>query len=79
MIKCTIRSGKKSLVKADGDFNTLTHETMLIAREIYQEMKKENEDAAEEFRQLLFAFLIDPNSPMFKNYTDSEQPEKSPE
>lgn len=79
MIKCTIKFGKNSRVKADGTLDTLTRETMLVISQIYTGLKKENEDAAEEFRKQLFAFLIDPNSPLFKNYTDSEQPENSPE
>lgn len=78
MIKCKFNRGKKALVKADGTLDTVTKETMLVIREIYQGTKKENEDAAEEFRNLLFSFLVDPSSPLYKNPDDSEQPEKSP-
>lgn len=78
MIKCKFNHGKKALVKANGHLDTVTRETMLVIREIYQEAKKENEDAAEEFRNLLFAFLVDPNSPLYKNPDDSEHPKNSP-
>lgn len=78
MIKCKFNRGKKALVKADGSLDTVTKEIMLVIREIYRRTQKENEDAAEEFRNLLFAFLVDPNSPLYKNPDDSEQPEKSP-
>lgn len=78
MIKCKIKQGNKVLVKADGSLDTVTKETMLFIREVYQGIKKENEDAAEEFRNLLFAFLVAPSSPLYKNPDDSEQPEKSP-
>ena len=82
MIKCNIKLcnfSKKNFVKAKGTVTTLTREVMLIIAEIYHGLKKDNENAAEEFRNLLFAFLVDPNSPLYKNLDDSEQPEKSPE
>ncbi len=76
MIKCNIKFGKKLQIEAKGTSDTLAKELMLITREIYHSLKMKNESAAEDFRKLLFAFLIDPNSPLFKNPDDSEQPEK---
>lgn len=78
MIKCNIKIDKKVRVKAKGTITTVTKEFLLLTMEIYQGLKKNDESGAEEFRKMLFAFLIDPNSPLFKNPDDSEQPEKSP-
>ena len=78
MIKCNIKIDKKVRVNAKGTLTTVTKEFLLLTMEIYQGLKKNNESGAEEFRKTLFAFLIDPNSPLFKNPNNSEQPEKSP-
>ena len=82
MIKCNVQVGKRIQVKAKGDLATVTKEFLCITAEIYNGLKKSNKSAADEFRNILFAALIDPNSPVlnpekYENTSPSENLEKS--
>lgn len=65
MIKCNIHPRKKIFkIKAKGTPKDLTKETLAIICEMYSQIKKVDEPSAEKFRSVLFALLIDPNSPV---------------
>lgn len=68
MIKCKAKmSAGAGKIKAKGNIKELTAETMAIIYEIYWAFKKENkEEAAERYRNDIFAFILDPNSPLYK-------------
>ena len=68
MLKCKIDKTKDSIkVKAGGTLSALMNETMTLIKIIYENMKKQNPEVADEYKRTLQAAIIDPNSPLFKS------------
>lgn len=66
MIKCKIRRDKSCRIKARGTTREICSETLYIIQEIWSEIKKKDENTAEQFRRDIIAAILDPNSPIFK-------------
>lgn len=67
MIKCKLDNKKKYVkIKAQGTPGELAKDTMVLIMLNYEQLKIKNPEAADEYKKLLQAAIIDPKSPLFK-------------
>ena len=67
MIKCKIdRKRNYCKVASKGELRYIVTETIGLIAVIYEELKKSNPEAADEYKRLIQALVIDPKSPLFK-------------
>lgn len=66
MIKCKVNRKKNfCMVKAGGECRHIITETLGIISTIYSELKNQNPELADEYKRILQASMIDPQSPVF--------------
>ena len=67
MIKCNVdRPKNKTAVKCGGSIIDVCVEGIFILGQLYQGIKAQNEEAAEQFRNSMLAALLDPNSTVYQ-------------
>lgn len=67
MIKCNVNKEKDHIkVKIEGTAHTINIELMALIKGVYRGIKSGNEHAAEVFREVLIAALLDPASPIWE-------------
>lgn len=67
MIKCKIDRKKNSCkVSAKGELTYIATETIGLIATIYESLKERNPEAADEYKRVIQASVIDPKSPLFK-------------
>lgn len=67
MIKCKIDRKKNSCkVTAGGELNYIVTESIGLIATIHEGIKEKNPEAADEYKRLIQAAVIDPQSPLFK-------------
>ena len=66
MIKCNVSREKNCKIKANGTPAEIASEALFIIHSLYDGLRNENVNAADEFRRTLIAAMIDPNGPIFK-------------
>lgn len=66
MIKCKADREKNYFkIKASGNLRYILTETLGIVSTIYNGLKKKNPELADEYKRILQASMIDPQSPVF--------------
>lgn len=67
MLKCNMNR-KKDLVKVkcNGTPSELATETMAIVSAVFAGLDNQSPEAAEDYKRIIQAFMIDPKSPVFK-------------
>lgn len=67
MIKCNVNKEKCRIkVKANGTAQTINTELLALIKEIYLGIKSQDEPAADVFRAVLIASMLDPASPIWE-------------
>lgn len=66
MLKCRIKTGGTVYVAAKGNVYNLRTETLALIQEVHRNIKKENPEAAEQYRTSIIGCLLDPRSPVWK-------------
>ena len=67
MIRCKMSVDKNiQKVKANGKLNDLIAEAMAIIEIVYEGLYEKSPQAADEFKRLMQAGMLDPRSPVFK-------------
>lgn len=68
MLKCKIKKtgrGHGIRLKADGTAKELMAETAAVIAMVYQNINKENPEAAKGYKNTLIGVLLDPDSPVW--------------
>ena len=66
MLKCNIKKGGMVRVKATGTAQDLMVETGAMIKEVYQNIKQQNPEAAKGYKKNLIVLLLSPDSPVWK-------------
>ena len=66
MIEIVIGKFRGMKVRARGNAETVAKEIMAGTKVIYQNLNKQNAAAADEFKRLMIAGMIDPKSPVWE-------------
>lgn len=66
MLKCNIKRGGTIRIKATGTAHDLMLETGTLIQDVYQNMNRQNPEAAKEYKLKLLGLLLDPKSPVWK-------------
>lgn len=66
MLKCKIKRDRIIRVKAKGTAQDLMVETAAVIHNIYTNIKKIDQNAADGYKNHLIGLLLDPNSPVWK-------------
>lgn len=68
MLKCKIDQNKKRAIriKARGTAKDLMVDTAAVIHDVYLNIKEQNPEAAEGYKNRLTIALLDPNSPVWK-------------
>lgn len=67
MLKCKIKKGSRIRVEAKGNGADLVAETGVMVQEIYRGIKRENPEAAQQYRLSVIGLLLDPKSPVWSD------------
>lgn len=66
MITCIVKRKGLVVVKASGTAEEMMVETSALIREVYQNINKQNPEAASGYKLALIGTLLDPESPVWK-------------
>lgn len=66
MLKCDIKKDHRIKVQASGTAYDLMLETGTAIQQIYQNILKQNPEAAKDYKLYLLGVLLDPESPVWK-------------
>ena len=69
MIKCHIKKGGIVRISSKGKLEDLVPESLVLIQQIYREMKKQNPEAAEQYRRAIIGTTLAPNSPVWSEET----------
>lgn len=65
MLKCRIKIGGTVYVSAKGNVYDIRTETLALIQEVHRNIKKENPEAADQYRTSIIGCLLDPRSPVW--------------
>lgn len=65
MLKCRIKRGGTVYVSAKGNVYDIRTETLALIQEVHRNIKKENPEAADQYRTSIIGCLLDPRSPVW--------------
>lgn len=66
MIKCNIKKGGTIRIGSKGTVGELIPETLLLIQQIHREIKKQNPEAAEQYKRAIIGTTLDPDSIVWK-------------